>query len=145
VGALIIRLHIYHSYWSSRCQRRAPLAISLLVQLAGHRPLLQLTSAFRMGSLVICHCLLRRFIRRKSSSIGGRESTQRRIFGYKLPNFQKSAGVSQRTCRLPSRVIRDWTELHLTDASEILPSQCPFKIRAVRREENGRTARSVGK
>jgi len=51
VGALIARLHIYHSYsyWSSGMQRRAPLVISLLVQLWGHRPPLAVDLSFQSG------------------------------------------------------------------------------------------------
>jgi hypothetical protein len=78
------------------------------------------TSAFRGGSLVICHCLLRRFVRRISSRIGGlRVNTPANLGGANCLNFQNSAEVSQSTCRLPSRVIRDETELHLPDEPEI--------------------------
>ena len=51
VGALIARLHIYHSYsyWSSGIQRPAPLVISLLVQLGGHRPPMAVDLSFQSG------------------------------------------------------------------------------------------------
>jgi hypothetical protein len=42
--------HIYHSYWFSGFQRRTPLVISQLVQLAGHRPLLEVDLDFEVLS-----------------------------------------------------------------------------------------------
>ena len=49
VGTHITRLHIYHSYRFSEFQRCAALVISLLVQLAGHRPLLAVDLSFQSG------------------------------------------------------------------------------------------------
>jgi hypothetical protein len=69
VGILITRLVIFHSDWSSGSRLSdAVLHRSFLHSLIWSVTDLcrRLTSAFKAGSLVICHCLVTRFFRRIS-------------------------------------------------------------------------------
>ena len=90
----------------------------------------RLTSAFRTGSMVICHCFHRQFFRRMSSckpvGIRDRVSSQVQRLGFDIAiAFMPAPEILSTHCRLPPRfAIPDRTELVLRTEFGSWPSQC---------------------